>query len=72
MTRKHFEAIASVFATLGDAYDAFADDAASGFDDGFAAGQLQALSEIAEDVADVLAEANPRFDRDKFLDACGV
>lgn len=32
----------------------------------------QAVSLIANDLADTFATINPRFDRDRFLVACGV
>lgn len=30
------------------------------------------VSVIAKDLADLFAQANPRFDRNKFLQACGI
>lgn len=31
---------------------------------------IGALLGVARDMADVFADANPRFDRDRFLEAC--
>jgi hypothetical protein len=57
MTRKDYQAIAEVISTLADKYQ---------FDDG-----RYIVSEIASDLAEVLQNDNPRFDRQRFLDACG-
>ena len=37
-----------------------------------ATGRMQATRSIARGLASMFAEDNPRFDRDKFLDACGL
>ena len=70
MTKRHFEAIAAEFKAKFEEADSFAP--AEGFDAGHTAGYLNALTEIAEAMADVFLEANPRFLRDKFLAACGL
>lgn len=57
MTRKDYQAIAEVISTLADKYQ---------FDDG-----RYIVSEVASDLAEVLQNDNPRFDRQRFLDACG-
>lgn len=36
------------------------------------AGFLQACDMLIESFADMLAEDNPRFDREKFIRACGI
>jgi hypothetical protein len=56
MTRKHFEAIAQVIADERTNWEA---DPAVG----------SALTYLAEALADVFAEENPRFDRARFLKA---
>lgn len=59
MTRKHFTAVAD---RIRRNRRAFADDATA----------LLALTCLAQDLAHEFAEANPRFDRQRFLTACGV
>ena len=56
MTRKDFEAIASAIRTAVGVDSAWTDAAES----------------IASELADYLATTNPRFDRARFLKACGV
>lgn len=56
MTKKHYEAIARVFRRNTDL------PAAAG----------AAVRETARELADVLQADNPRFDRDRFLTACGL
>lgn len=51
MTRKHFEAIARITASISN-------DLTRSF--------------VAHEQADYFANINPRFDRNKFLAACGV
>lgn len=64
MTRKHFEALAKLIANAerklmrGDLIH----DAAV----------TQTLDIIATDLADFCAAQNPRFDRARFLSACGL
>lgn len=55
MTRKHFEAIAALL------------DRERSLNNG---GDGSVFA-IAEAMADLFAKENPRFDRDKFLTACG-
>jgi len=59
MTRKDYEAIANVFSKLSDSDIAGTPD-----------GNLM-LSKVVEGVADVLKADNERFDRQRFLTACG-
>lgn len=35
-------------------------------------GRIDAVEMIAEDLADLFAADNPRFDRDRFIEACGI
>lgn len=37
-----------------------------------ALGTIAVIDGLAEDLADTFAQCNPRFDRRRFLDACGV
>ena len=60
MSRKDYEAIA---AAIREEYDAWAAEGDSG-----TAGTT-ALATAAENIADALAADNPRFDREKFLNA---
>jgi len=57
MTRKDYELIAEVFSDHNRRY-----------------GRRTAAvaDELAEDMADALKEDNPRFDRERFLKACGL
>lgn len=65
MTKKHFEAIAQ---TLRDEFEATLPSA----DPEFIRGAAYALEETAKSLADYFARENPRFDRDRFLTACGL
>jgi len=56
MSRKHFVAVARVLASQ------LATDAS----------RYPAVKSIAEGLAEVFAAENPRFDRTRFLRACGV
>jgi hypothetical protein len=58
MTRKDYEAIAERIAQNAEKYQ---------YDRG-----ADIVAEIAEDLAEIFADENPRFDRDRFIDACGV
>lgn len=60
MTKKHFQAVAEKIAKR-------AADARQLNDDAYLSVRCVAL-----DLADVFEEQNPRFDRGKFLKACGV
>lgn len=55
MTKKHFEAIATILFEVHDDYP----------HDG-------AVDAMASRLADYFKAENPRFDRDKFLTACGL
>lgn len=57
MTRKDYEAIAERLARLADKYQ---------YDEG-----KNIIAEVVEDLAEVFAEENPRFDSTIFLWACG-
>ena len=58
MSKKDFEAIANVIANeMGFAENDYT---------------ANAIAEVARGIADVCQESNHRFDRDQFLDACGV
>lgn len=58
MTRKHYRAIAEVIRQTADNSPTFMERAR--------------VREIAEGLASVLAADNPRFQRSRFLEACGV
>lgn len=59
MTRKDYELIAQVIAELNSDFNNGNDDTVS-------------LSLVATELADALAQDNPRFDRERFLIASGV
>ena len=59
MTRKDYVLIAQTIADLMSDFNNGGDDSCS-------------LSIVAEELADTLEKDNPRFDRARFLDACGV
>jgi hypothetical protein len=56
MTRKDYQLIAEVFANLGQIIDI----------------KETVAVDLARNLADALETDNPRFDRDRFLKACGV
>ena len=59
MTKKDYELIAGVMARLSADFNNGGEDTVS-------------LSLVAQELADVLSTTNPRFDRARFLSACGV
>ena len=59
MTRKDYVLISQTLADLMQDFNNCGDDSVS-------------LSLVAEELADALATDNPRFDRARFLEACGV
>lgn len=61
MSKKHFEAIARILAQYNIV------NPAMGFDEGYSS----AANGITEAMADYFAQQNPRFDRERFLAACG-
>jgi hypothetical protein len=65
MTRKDYELIAGV---LSDALDSFYAD----HNRGLLHNAPSMHGMVAESMADALAADNPRFDRERFLKACGV
>lgn len=67
MTKKHFEAIAALFS---EAMEDMTDY--SHKDTGYIIGRAAGIEAMAEEMADYFALINPNFNRDKFLDACGM
>lgn len=67
MTRKHYRETAEMIRSVVDDTPAHSD--LEGF---IATGRMQATRSIARSLASMFAEDNPQFDRDKFLDACGL
>lgn len=66
MTRKHYEAVAGVIrAELGDGLDLSAADR-------MRVPRIQSLVHVARGLADVFEADNSRFDRGRFLTACGL
>lgn len=60
MTKKHFERVAEIL------YRTLTQETDSGSE------ARSVVRMIARDLADAFAEANPRFDRERFLKASGV
>ena len=63
MTRKHFKAIAAILAGK-TVHDSIRTD----YDVGYAC----ASQDIAKELSDLFEADNPRFDRTRFLAACGM
>ncbi len=63
MTRKDYELIASVFAVNNPGFNT---------GDDWITGRVEQFQAIINDTANMLANDNPRFDRERFLKACGV
>lgn len=62
LSRKHYKAIAEIIKTQKDLADIFAGKE-------FA---TQRIDDVATGLADHFAKDNPRFDRERFLAACGL
>lgn len=73
MTRKHFETVAlAIRFEVIAAQDAQQHrPARQDYTEGFDVGTLQALESVANRLADRFEADNSRFDREKFLTACG-
>ena len=67
MTRKHFEAVAEIIRLSAPLEPALHENESIWID-----GAKDMLGRVASDLADLFAQENPRFDREKFLRACGV
>ncbi|HWV45626.1 MAG TPA: hypothetical protein VN039_06345 [Nitrospira sp.] len=64
MTRKHYIATAAMFADMMDGMSIIGSN--------FIAGYARAIVDAANNMADIFEADNPRFDRDKFIKACGL
>lgn len=67
MTKRHFEAVATIIARHRATADMHAERGHEG-----AETAQGVIANIARDMADLFADENPRFDRGRFLKACGV
>jgi len=67
MTKKHFKAIADIIYIQHKEYISQYNK-----DNNYADGYGQSCQDIANELTDYFAKENPRFDRDKFLTACGL
>jgi len=67
MTKKHYVAIAKTMAALRAAY---CPENRPGHN--IDAGYRQATTDVSEELATYFASENPRFDRARFLTACGL
>ena len=65
MSKKHYEAVAKIIKTRIDA--AVTDSSAN-----FEAGERYAALNIARDFANLAAADNSKFNRSRFLIACGI
>jgi hypothetical protein len=70
MTKKHLIAVAAILAMRIDACEKLLDEDLPYADE--IRGYLYAYQQVARDFAHIAAEDNPRFDRDRFLQACGA
>lgn len=66
MSRKHFEAMASAIRAEISSVGTMSGDSR------YRAAFLDGVKDAARTFANVCSEANPRFDRDRFLAACGI
>jgi len=75
MTRKHFQAIAKIFASHRSLERAIAVRKGN-CDDRLGVerslGRSDAIADLTHAFAEFCADSNPNFDREKFLKACGV
>lgn len=62
-TRQHYKAIAEIIKSEYTAFDGTGEDDSEGKD---------ATIKIARKLADYFEPENPRFDRNKFMTACGL
>ena len=65
MSKKHYEAIANRIALVSSGTKYLTENTA-------ARGHQRGVVELASVLADYFATENPRFDRERFLAACGV
>lgn len=72
MTRKDFELIAWALLDARAAALLDAQAAVTSSDAEMTRERLSAIDTVAELIASELAKTNPRFDRERFLAACGV
>ena len=64
MTKKHFKVIAEIIKNHRESQIPFNDPNSQG--------QVHACNVIGRELASFCATMNPRFDRAKFLSACGI
>ena len=69
MTRKDYEAIATVFCGASDFLKESLENPTS---PAFVAGYNSAIEAISQGLIYILEEDNPRFDSERFLRACGL
>jgi len=63
LTKKDFKAVAeNIATTIGDGFD----------DSDYDLGWQDAIEDIAKQLADYFAAQNPRFDRERFMQVCGL
>ena len=64
MSRKHYTEVAEIIKAEIDGIDSV--------NDPFGVGAHSALSNVADNLADMFKRDNSAFDRARFLDACGL
>ena len=71
MARKHFEAIAGIINRL-DLSDTISPAMSEQSAHHYLVGNRDTIDILANNIADLFPQENPRFDRERFLKACGV
>ena len=69
MNKKHYIKVAAALARQNKNAQNFLDLKEN---DQYFRGQIVAIRDMANSLADMFAEDNPRFDRARFLSACGI
>lgn len=69
MTKRHFEKLARILRDAKSEADSYAPTGGGSVDE-YATGRADAVSSMAQAIADMCSDENPRFDRNRFLDAC--
>lgn len=74
LSRKNYEAVAKVVSKISRDFSLVAGEGDSTDENlkGYDRGAVDALTDVRVALADYFASDNPRFDRERFLKACGV
>lgn len=71
LTKKDFKAVAKIFDSMKIPEENF-EAISSEYEFGLLHGMALARDEIGNRLADYFATQNPRFDRERFMQACGL